>query len=109
MNAPFLYVVSFAVNPAEAEPLLAWLDGGHCNEVASQPGFLFFRRVRLEQRSSDGWDRHMMIYGVESEKALYDYFANRELTERFSRERDVFEPNLRIERAWGHVEAGLNT
>jgi heme-degrading monooxygenase HmoA len=107
MKAPVLYILSFAVNPTAAKPLFAWLDGSHCKEVATQPGFLFCHRVRLEQHTPDGWDRYMMIYGVESEEALQAYFSNQELKERFAREREPYNPHLRIERAWGNLETSF--
>src|SRR5262245_33211127 len=74
MDAPFVYLVRFWVNPAGAAAVLRWLDGGHMRDVVAQPGFLWVRRVRLEQNSPEGWPGYLMIYGLESRDALQAYF-----------------------------------
>jgi hypothetical protein len=107
MDAPVMYVVRFWVAPEGQQALFAWLDGGHNAEVVAQPGFLFVKRLKLEQKSDDGWDSYMMIYGLESRQALEDYFANTELAEKFKRERAPFIEHLRMDRAWGAVELSL--
>ena len=89
--------------------MFEWLDGSHCAEVASQPGFLFFRRVHLEQQAADGWDSHVVVYGVDSREALETYFGDRELSARFAREAEPLKRYLRVERTWGAVEASFDT
>jgi hypothetical protein len=66
MDAPYLYIVKFWVHPDSLKTVMSWLDRGHMAEVVAQPGFLFMRRVGLEQVSDDGWSAYMMIYGLES-------------------------------------------
>src|SRR5262245_49944549 len=53
MDAPFLYLVRFWVNPEGAKAVLHWLDGGHMRDVVGQPGFLWVRRVRLDQNAPE--------------------------------------------------------
>ncbi|HVV95051.1 MAG TPA: hypothetical protein VHD15_16690 [Hyphomicrobiales bacterium] len=112
MSKPSVYVVQFWADPKYEQPLMAWLDGGHMAEVASQPGFLGARRIRLDASAAaaDGWQAHMMIYEIESRQALEAYFARADLAARFAEERRAFQHALRIERVWGDVElaVGLN-
>ena len=107
MDAPVMYVVKFWVFPAGHREVFDWLDGGHCAEVIAQPGFLFFKRLKLEQTSDDGWDSYMMLYGLQSREALEDYFANAALHAKFTAQRAPFVHHLRMDRAWGHVELSL--
>jgi hypothetical protein len=107
MNASVLYMVRFWVDPAGAAQVFEWLDGSHCAEVASQPGFVFFHRVHLEQQASDGWESHVVVYGVTSREALEKYFGDRELSARFAREAEPLKSFLRVERTWGAVEASF--
>ena len=107
MDAPVMYVVRFWVAPAGQQQVFAWLDGGHCADVVAQPGFLFVKRIKLEQPGDDGWDSYFMLYGLQSRQALEDYFGNTALAERFAQERAPFMQYLRMERAWGSVESTL--
>ena len=107
MDASVMYVVRFWVDPTGHEQVFSWLDGGHCSEVVAQPGFRFVKRVKLDQKSEDGWDSYFMLYGLESHQALEDYFGNKELAEKFSLERAPFVQYLRMERSWGSVESTL--
>ena len=74
MDAPYFYLVKFWVHPESRKAVLEWLDSGHMADMVALPGFLFVRRVKLEQDSADGWSGFMMIYGVESKTALQHYF-----------------------------------
>ena len=107
MDAPVMYVVRFWVSPAGHQQVFDWLDGGHCAEVIAQPGFLFFKRIKLEQKSDDGWDSYVMLYGLESRQALDDYFSNTALHAKFVAQRAPFIHHLRMDRAWGSVELSM--
>ena len=74
MDAPYFYLVKFWVHPESSKAVLDWLDSGHMADMVALPGFLFVRRVKLEQHSEDGWSGFMMIYGVELKAALQRYF-----------------------------------
>ena len=106
MDAPYLYVVKFWIHPDGRKVVMDWLDGRHMAEVVAQPGFLFVRRVKLEQDSADGWSAHMMIYGLESKAALQRYFDS-PAPARFAQERKPFEHHLRMERVFGAVDARI--
>ena len=107
MDAPVMYVVKFWVSPYGHKQVFDWLDGGHCAEVIAQPGFLFFKRLKLEQNSDDGWASYMMLYGLQSRQALEDYFGNTALHAKFTAQRAPFVHHLRMDRAWGAVEVSL--
>ncbi len=108
MDAAAMYVVRFWVDPKGHAQVFAWLDGGHNAEVVAQPGFLFVRRVKLEQKSEDGWDSYVMVYGLESRAALDAYFNNKPLAEKFNRERAPFQHYLRMDRSWGSVDMAID-
>jgi hypothetical protein len=103
MDAPFVYLVRFWIDPAGADALLHWLDSKHMADVAAQPGFLSLRRVRLDQDAPDGWHAYLMIYGLESREALMRYFES-DGPKRYAEERKPFEQHLRMDRAWGAVD-----
>ena len=107
MDAPVMYIVRFWIAPQGQQEVFAWLDGAHGAEVVSQPGFLFAKRVKLEQKSEDGWDGYFNLYGLESRQALDNYFANKALHDKFARERAPFIQHLRTDRSWGSVESSL--
>lgn len=103
MDAPFLYIVRFWVDPAGMTDVMNWLEGRHMAEVASLPGFLWVRRAKLDQQADDGWSAFMMIYGLESREALHRYFDS-DAPPRFAKERQPFEQYLRMDRNWGAVD-----
>lgn len=103
LDAPCYYIVRFWVAPAAEARLLAWLDGGHTAEVVAQPGFLWARRIRLEETDALGWRAFCSIYGLESKAALDAYFKN-PIREKFAREQTAFAGVMRAERSWGAGE-----
>jgi hypothetical protein len=103
MNAAYFYIVRYWVAPRAEARLLAWLDGGHTAEVVAQPGFLWARRVRLEETDSLGWRPFTTIYGLESKAALEAYFKS-PIREKFTREAAAFADVMRSERSWGAGE-----
>ncbi len=103
LDAGYFYIVRFWVAPEAEARLLAWLDGGHTAEVVAQPGFLWARRIRLEETDSLGWRAFASIYGLESKAALDAYFKN-PVREKFAREQAPFAGVMRAERSWGAGE-----
>jgi antibiotic biosynthesis monooxygenase (ABM) superfamily enzyme len=102
MDAPYLYVVQFWVRPDAEAKLVAWLREKHLQEVADQPGFRWARMVKLEQKSADGWQGYVNIYGVDSKAALEAYFDGA-ARQRFTGESAAFQDAMRAERGWGAV------
>jgi hypothetical protein len=100
-----LYVVHFWVRPDGGQAVIDWLDHRHMAEVAEQPGFLWAKRCRLEQDAADGWQAHMMVYGLASRAVLEAYFQS-DARRRFMTEGSAFQHLMRAERLWGTVEAG---
>jgi hypothetical protein len=105
MTEKFFLVVKFHVAPQAEAQMIGWLDaGGHMKEVASQPGFLWCKRIFLG-KNADGWNGYSMIYGIESKAAYEKYEANAPLKAKFARERAPFEKHLKIDRFAGEVVA----
>ena len=95
----FFLVVKFSIAPEAEAQVLRWLDGGHMAEVASQPGFLWCKRIRLQENT------YLMIYGIESKAAFDAYESNAALKAKFARQRAPFEKQMKIERFSGEVVA----
>lgn len=106
MDAPYLYAVKMWLNPDGGERVMAWMDGGHQKEVASQPGFLWSRRFRLNEKSPDGWQAYIVLYGVTDEAALDAYQAS-PTRQRFARESAEFDTVMRTERFHGPLEVAI--
>lgn len=98
-DANYFLAVRFSVEPQAEAELMRWLDGGHMQEVASQKGFLWCKRIKT------GPNAYLMLYGIESKAAFDAYESNKVLKEKFARERAPFEKHMRIERFAGEVEA----
>jgi hypothetical protein len=103
-----LYCVRFWVSPAGRDALLHWLDSTHMQDVVSQPGFRWMKRLKLAEDAGDGWLAYMMIYGVESQAALQAYFDG-PMPKQFAIERRPFEQHLRMDRWWGDVDHAIGT
>lgn len=95
----YFLVVRFSIAPEAEAQVLRWLDGGHMAEVASQPGFLWGKRIRLQENS------YAIIYGIESKAAFDAYEKNAALKAKFAGERAPFEKHMKIERLCGEVVA----
>ena len=103
-DAKFFLVVRFWIAPGGMEQVMRWLEGGHVDEVLRQPGFLWLRRLKLEERDATGWSPHAMVYGIASREDYQRYQANQALHAKFTREREPFATKLRIERFAGEVD-----
>ena len=103
LDAAYYYIVRYWIAPAGEARVMAWLDGGHIAEVVSQPGFLWARRIRLEEADSLGWRAFANIYGLESKAALDAYLAD-PVRARFAREQAPFAGLMRVARSRGDVE-----
>src|SRR5258705_288676 len=90
MNENFFLVVRVHVAPQVEAQLLGGLDGGHMKEVASQPGFLGGKRIRID-RNAEGWSGFWMIYGVRS-KADFDLYEKNTAPQRWSRSPIISRP-----------------
>lgn len=99
----FFLLVRFWVAPQAEAAVLRWLDGGHIAELLRQPGFLWCKRIRLEEKAADGWAGYSMIYGIDSKASFDAYEGNKALKDKFFRERAPFEKQMRIDRVAGQV------
>ena len=107
-EAKFIYVVRFWVAPEATAKIMRWLEGGHVAEVVGLPGFLWCRRLDLEQKDDKGWDAYSMVYGLESRAAYDAYSTNTALAAKFNKEREPFAHQLRIERFSGDVDLAVD-
>ncbi len=106
MDAPVLYMVTAWVSPHGGERYLHWLETKHMAEVISEPGFLWARRVALEQKDGNGWNGYLLIYGLESRAALEAYLAS-PARETFWRELEPLNDVHRAERSYGTVDFAI--
>ena len=103
MDEGYFYITRYWIAPAGEGRVLGWLDGGHTAEVASQPGFLAARRIRLEEVDALGWRAFTTIYQTEAKSAVETYLKSAARA-RFAREQQAFTDVLRAERSWGAGE-----
>jgi hypothetical protein len=83
------------------------MDGGHQKEVTSQPGFLWSRRYKLNEKAADGWQAYIVLYGVTGQAALDAYQAS-PTRQRFARESAEFDSVMRTERISGPLDRAIN-
>jgi len=103
MNTPVLYMVRAWVSPQGGERYLRWLEDKHMAEVIREPGFLWARKVALEQADEQGWQSYLLIYGLASRPALEAYLHS-PARERFWKELEPFNAVHRAERFYGAVD-----
>jgi len=108
MDAPVLYMVRAWVSPDGGQRYLDWLERKHMAEVIREPGFLWARRCRLDQTDDRGWQGYLLIYGLESRRALEDYLAS-PARERFWQELVKFDDVHRAERFFGSVDFAIES
>jgi len=106
MDAPVLYMVKVWVSPDGGSGYLRWLEHKHMAEVIAEPGFLWARKVDLEQVDDKGWDGYLVIYGLESRDALEAYLKS-DARERFWHELEPLNAVHRAERFYGSVDFAI--
>ncbi len=102
-DCPFLYSLLLEVDPDRGGPYLRWLDGGHIAEVVSFPGIRWARRIKLQEAAADGWNRYLVIYGLESSEVLAHYRAS-DLFKSFAGEVETYAGLFRVQRFFGEVD-----
>ncbi len=107
-KAGAMLLVRFWIKPGHEAKVLDWLDGGHTEDVVSQPGFLTARRVELAAKDDDGWRGYASIYEVETLDAIHAMFKS-DAVARWERERTEtgIAPLIRTEIDWGTVENSI--
>lgn len=103
MNEAVWYMVRAWVSPHGGERYLRWLEDKHMAEVIREPGFLWARKVRLEQTDQNGWAGYLLIYGVESREALEAYLHS-PARQRFWTELEPLNEVHYAERFYGSVD-----
>lgn len=102
--APFLYYVLLDVDSKKkGKPFLKWFDGKHLQEVLTHPGFLWARRVPLDEPAEDGWKRFMIVYAINDRKNYLAY-KNSDLYQKIMGEYKQFEGQYRVQRFSGQVD-----
>jgi hypothetical protein len=107
MDAPVLYMVKAWVSPDGGQRYLDWLERKHMAEVIREPGFLWAKRCRLDQKDDHGWQGYLLIYGLESRAALEAYLAS-PARQRFWQELVPLDAVHRAERFHGSVDLALD-
>ena len=106
-EAPLLYFVKAWVRPDGGERWLRWLETKHMAEVVAEPGFLWARRVRLDQTDARGWAGWLLVYALASREALEAYLRS-PARARFWRELEPLADVQDAERFWGEVDLRLD-
>ncbi|MEM7123808.1 MAG: DUF4286 family protein [Pseudomonadota bacterium] len=102
-GAGLLYMVRSWVDPELGQPYLDWLEAKHMAEVCAEPGFLWARKVELDQTDCSGWKGYLLIYGVAGRAAL-DAYMKSPARDGFWRELEAFEDIHYSERFYGAMD-----
>ncbi len=105
--SPYLYHVVVEVDPVRGKEYLKWLSSKHIQEVITHPGFMWARRVSLDEPAEDGWKRFMIVYGINSRDDFLTYRES-DLFRGFQKELKQFEEVYRIIRYFGPVDLVLD-
>lgn len=105
--APFLYYVQLDVDPKKGQEFLEWLSAKHIQEVVYNPGFMWARRVPLDEPAADGWKRFMVVYGINSREE-YQAYQEGDNFKRYKEECKQFEGVFRVQRFFGQVDLVLD-
>ena len=100
----FLYCVRVEIDPIAGAAYRDWLFGGHIDAVVSFPGIHWARAIDAKDQNEDGWDRFMVVYGMESE-ATFIAYQNSELFASFKPVWEEHKDVFRISRDSGPVVA----
>jgi antibiotic biosynthesis monooxygenase (ABM) superfamily enzyme len=99
-GAEILYMVRSWVDPDLGQPYLDWLEAKHIVEVCAEPGFLWARKVKLDQRDSSGWHGYLLLYGL-ADRAALDAYMKSPARDGFWKELEAFEAIHYSERFYG--------
>jgi antibiotic biosynthesis monooxygenase (ABM) superfamily enzyme len=99
-GAKIIYMVRSWVDPELGRPYLDWLETKHMAEVCEEPGFLWARKVELDQKDSSGWDGYLLIYGL-ADRAALDAYLKSPARDGFWKELEAFEEIHYSERFYG--------
>jgi Domain of unknown function (DUF4286) len=102
-GAEILYMVRSWVDPDLGQPYLDWLETKHMVEVCAEPGFLWARKVELDQKDSSGWRGFLLLYGLADRAALDAYFKS-PTRDGFWKELEAFEAIHYSERFFGATD-----
>jgi hypothetical protein len=108
MDAPVVYVVRFWVAPETEQELIDWIDNGHLQEVVDQPGFLWGRRLTLDDRDGQGWQGYLNLYGLESREA-FEAYQRSDIQAKFQQEASRFAEHMRIERGLADLALSVSS
>ncbi len=106
-GATLLYMVRSWVDPEKGQPYLDWLESKHMMEVCDEPGFLWARKVVLDQKDSSGWDGYLLVYGVADRLAL-DAYMKSPARDGFWKELQAFEEIQYSKRFYGGMDFGVS-
>ena len=99
-GAGFLYMVRSWVDPELGKPYLDWVEAKHMREVCAEPGFLWARKIELDQTDSSGWRGYLLLYGM-TDRAALDAYLKSPARDGFWKELQAFEEIHYSERFYG--------
>lgn len=105
--APFLYYILLDIDPKKGDPFLRWLSGKHIQDVLRAPGFMWARRVPLDEPAEDGWKKLMIVYGINTRED-FQIYKDSDLFQQFKEECKQFEGLYRVQRFFGQVDLALD-
>lgn len=105
--APFLYFALVDIDPKKGEEFYRWLSSVHIKDVIGNPGFLWARRIPLDQTAEDGWKRVIVMYGINTREE-YLVYRESEAFKRYQEELKQFAGVYRTQRLFGQVDLAFD-
>ena len=102
-GAQILYMVRSWVDPEKGQPYLDWLETKHMVEVCAEPGFLWARKIELDQKDCSSWPGYLLLYGPADRHAL-DAYMKSPAREGFWKELQDFQAIHYSERFFGATD-----
>ena len=104
---PIIYTVRLDLTDEVRDEFERWAAGKHIQDVLTHPGFMWARRVPLDEPAEDGWKKLMIVYGINSRED-YLIYKNSDLFQQFKEECKQFEGLYRVQRYFGQVDLVLD-
>jgi len=105
--SPYMYYVMVDIDPVRGADYLNWLNTKQIGDVVNTPWVLWARKVALEQKAEDGWDKIMIVYGFPSQKEYLEYRKS-DVFKKLAEELKPFKGVYRVTRFYGQIDLVLD-
>ena len=83
------------------------MSSKHIHDVVNNPGFMWARRIPLDEPAEDGWKRLIIVYGINTREE-YQAYKEGKAFQNYKEECKQFEGFYRVQRFFGQVDLVLD-